>query len=260
LAGAPKVVLPDPKMKGAGNYKCRGCHFIQGLPGFKSLMPGFLDKDLTLPWDMEIYQGRNCQCNCETTAGCAALAETLVKKHVFSGDLGIDKSICWTDSTDMLVAMQNALWDTRKKINPLDASNFVYWGWNEVAVPQHIDEPQYYAANMIFMTPQLSNGKTGPRGLEALSRSLQRNLDSQIKDAAQGKKPTIKVGSDARGRHPGSDVILVRQNLEGGKFRFEFFCQDYTPSNGAEYKICAKAKTAADPGHCYLEYVKAACL
>uniref|UniRef100_A0A7S2K0B8 Uncharacterized protein n=1 Tax=Zooxanthella nutricula TaxID=1333877 RepID=A0A7S2K0B8_9DINO len=252
VLGAPKVIIPDPFMGGAGNHKCRGCHFYQGEGS------GFTKKKMafTVPPEGPLFQGRNCQCKCATPKACEDLAARLVKQHLPDETDPIDHKMCWTDKPDLLVAMQNGLWESWKKKDPKQASNQKYWGWSEVAAPKRINEPKYYAANMIYMTPELSNGGGAPQGLEALTDQLKKDLDGQVRDAATGKTPTIKVGSGARGQHPGSDVVIARQNFAAGKFSFEFFCQEY---KGAVYQICAKAKTAADPGHCYLEAIKQPC-
>jgi len=253
VVGTPKFIVPDPLMGGAGNHRCQGCHFIQGFPGLFDTPKNFDTKAL--------YQGKNCKCKCSTPEECRALAVGIATMGK-DGGWAADPYMCWTDDTDLQVAMQNALWDTWRKKDPDGwASSKKYWGWSEVAVHQRIDEPQYYAANMIYMTPRLSNGKTGPQGLEALTDALAKDLDSQIETAKSGKSPTIKVGSAARGQHPGSDVVIARQNVgEGGTFSFEFFCQEFTPNfPGARYKICAKEKTTTDPGHCYLEAIKQPC-
>jgi len=260
MVGAPKVVLDWPSNRGAGDHLCRGCHFSQGEPGFKWVFPGYFDSGVStvgMPWDKKVYQGRNCQCRCTTPKECEDLAERLVKQNRPDSKFPIDHHMCWNDNTDLHVAMQNALWDSTRKKDPAQASNLNYWGWSEVAAPKRINEPKYYAANMIYMTPELSNGGGAPQGLEALTDQLKKDLDGQVRDAATGKTPTIKVGSGARGQHPGSDVVIARQNFAAGKFSFEFFCQEY---KGAVYQICAKAKTAADPGHCYLEMSSTPCV
>jgi len=268
VVGAPRVVIDSKLMKGAGNHKCRGCHFKQGGTGFRRLLPGGAgkldggDNTVGLPWDHSEYQGRNCQCKCATPKACEDLAARLVKQHLPDETDPIDHKMCWTDKPDLLVAMQNGLWESWKKKDPKQASNQKYWGWSEVAAPKRINEPQYHAANLIYLTPQLTNGNNGPQGLDALTPAIGKDLDSQIQEAAKGTDPkvgpTVKVGSAFRGQHPGSDVVIARQNYakEEGKFYFEFFCQEYT---GATYKICAKEKTTTDPGYCYLEYAQKGC-
>jgi len=257
VLGAPKVIIPDPFMGGAGNHKCRGCHFYQGEGS------GFTKKKMafTVPPEGPLFQGRNCQCKCNTPAECTALAHLIVEKYASAKFPNPDWDFCWTDNLNLQAALQNGLWQGWLKRDPKQASSSAYWGWSEVAVPKRIDEPQYYAASMIYITPKLSNGqKAGEvHGLEALNDKLMADLDKQIGAAATGTK-TIKVGAAFRGQRPGSDVVIARQNYAEDKYSTEFFCQEYTPtSKGAKYKICAKAKTPTDPGYCFLEYTEKDC-
>mmetsp|Transcript_78310 Transcript_78310/g.239528 ORF Transcript_78310/g.239528 Transcript_78310/m.239528 type:complete len:431 (-) Transcript_78310:220-1512(-) len=228
----------DKKKLGAGSHKCQGCHWRS---------PNLITNPST----------SNCKCACKNELSCKALATSLQARY--GEQAGSDKHICWTNTLNHLVAMQNALWDGWH-LKGRVSSHRSYWGWNEVAVHKSTDDPRNWTALLIYITAGLNYEGGGLCGLECFDTKLMRDLDARIDRSVTSARPAIRVGWAGVGQHPGSDVVIARQRLVSGKYLSEFFCQHYTPTfKSAMYKMCARAMTRNGTGHCYIERVGNVC-
>jgi len=174
----------------------------------------------------------------------------------------LDMASCWVNNPRDLIGLQNAFYKFREdwsnQLAPKsnwDTANpqslRYYWGWNEIPVDRtKVSKSSNHAAIFVKLPAAICGGMGGDDSIACLSAggklALQRDLWKYIHD---GK---ILPGKAMLGKHPGSDVVVVREWYDNSEdwWRRWIFCEDWWSPDG-KLHIAFQVD-----GTCYIEVVK----
>jgi len=165
-----------------------------------------------------------------------------------------EAAMCWVNNLKDMINLQNYLWMHKSTwFYEGGGAPSGYWGWNEIPIGRRqIIDSRNWDAVVIKMPLYICGGSGGGDSFDCLNWKARAALEKDLSQWVSSRK--LVPGSGHLGKHPGADVVLMREWIDNdGRSNSWFFCQSWVSPN-KHWVINYNSASASHPnGACWLD-------